>query len=262
MEQRIGQRVRISEIAPPAQHAGQRMVRGQGFQQRSKVPQIRVRGAHPEQATILLHHVEAGSPVGSVDHQVQRAFGPKHVAQGAQTAVRVGQMVQHPGADDLVEGLPELLHTLDRQLVQIEVREPVLALQLTRAAQADGADVDARNVRLGLDERVARRLRGAAARDQDLPVSPRRLRWASGDETAPGWRAGLRYRSRCSSRLVSGGGYGLPFVEIVHRVRRLGRRRSGRVAPVHRDVSGAGKRNHVGPPAALSASRRTDTPLP
>ena len=53
----------------------------------------------------------------------------EHVAQRPQTRVGVGQMVQHAGADDVVEALAEFGGTLHGELAHLEVVEGVLALQ-------------------------------------------------------------------------------------------------------------------------------------
>jgi hypothetical protein len=50
--------------------------------------------------------------------------------------------------------------------MQFEVLQIVLALKIARVAQARVADIDCRDSRISLAERVARRLRRAAASDE------------------------------------------------------------------------------------------------
>ena len=77
-------------------------------------------------------------------------------------------MVQHAGADDLVEDLSETANVFDRKPVEIEVPEAVFA-KLARVAQTGFADVD-RDTRVRLAHRVNGGLGRAAAGDQDLAI--------------------------------------------------------------------------------------------
>ena len=64
----------------------------------------------------LLQHVDAGSPVGRVHHEMHRSISIEHPAQRAQSRIRVCKMMQNAGADDLIEAGLQLLHALDRKL--------------------------------------------------------------------------------------------------------------------------------------------------
>ena len=82
-------------------------------------------------------------------------------------------MVQHASANDEVEGAPELRDALDRELMQFEIVQIVLSLKIARVAKARLADVDRRDPALGFAKRISRRLRRAAAGDEDFQVSAR-----------------------------------------------------------------------------------------
>ena len=62
--------------------------------------------------------------------------GLQHLPQGAQPRVRVGQVVQHAGADDLVEAAAQLAHPLDGQLMDLQIGQVVLALERLGVAHA------------------------------------------------------------------------------------------------------------------------------
>ena len=83
--------------------------------------------------------------------------------------------MQHSCADHQVERASNLPDALDRELMQFEVLQIVLALKIARVAQARVADVDRRDSRIGLAKRVPRGLRRAAAGNQDFLSSPRLL---------------------------------------------------------------------------------------
>jgi hypothetical protein len=90
VEQRNGERIRISEILRPHRHTGDRMVGRQRADRGAKVAQLRLRGADAEQAAILLHHVDADTPICRINHQVHRAVGRKDITQRPQADIRVG----------------------------------------------------------------------------------------------------------------------------------------------------------------------------
>ena len=118
----------------------------------------------------LLQHVDAGPSVRRVHHEVHRAAGRQHVAQGPQARVGVGEMMEHAGADDLIEGRPQLADALDGELADLEIVELVLSLELLGVADAGRAEVDARHPGRRPAQGVLGRLRGPAAGDQDRVV--------------------------------------------------------------------------------------------
>ena len=65
------------------------------------------------------------------------------------------------------------MSALNRELKEFEVFEIVLSLKISRVTQARLADVDRRDSRLRLANRIPRRLRSATAGDQDFLSSPR-----------------------------------------------------------------------------------------
>ena len=91
-------------------------------------------------------------------------------------------MVQHAGADDLVEGRFQLARRRSTASWRTcEVVQLVLALQRFGAAHARRAEVDAGDPRLGPAQGVLGRLRRAAAGDEDRVVfaigPPGQKRW-------------------------------------------------------------------------------------
>ena len=115
MKQCVCQGVGMIDVDRPAHHAGDRMGRRQLLERVAKLSQVRVRGSDPEQATVLLHHVDAGPPVQRVHHQVHRPLRTQDIAKGTQADVGIGQMVKHSGADHLVERASELADVLNRR---------------------------------------------------------------------------------------------------------------------------------------------------
>ena len=103
-----------------------------------------------------------------MDHKAHRAARLQDVAKRAKTIVRVGQVVQHSRANHQVERAANLIDALNRELMQFEILEIVLALKLACVAKACVADVDRRDSGVGFPERVPCGLRRATAGDQDF----------------------------------------------------------------------------------------------
>ena len=118
-----------------------------------------------EQAAVLLHHIDSGPAIACVDHHAHRAVRSQDIAKRAKTFVRVGQVMQHAGANHQIEGSTEFGDALDRELVQFEILQIVLALKIAGVAKARVAYVDRRDSSIGLAERVPRGLRCATASD-------------------------------------------------------------------------------------------------
>src|SRR5271167_1428822 len=85
-------------------------------------------------------------------------------------------MVEHAGADDLVEQLAEFPDLLDRHPMKIEVLQAIFSLKIARVAQAGLADVDCRYTSIGLAQRMDGSLRRSTAGDQDFSICSRLLR--------------------------------------------------------------------------------------
>jgi hypothetical protein len=115
MKQRVGERVGLTEIPRSPRNGGDRMVVGERPDYSAEVTQLLVRGADLEQAAVILHHVDSGAPVSPIDHEMHCAVARQGAAQRTKAGIRVGQVVKHACADDLIESLAELAYLLDRE---------------------------------------------------------------------------------------------------------------------------------------------------
>ena len=146
------------------------MVRWERLEARGKVADLGRRPANAETPTVVLKHIDPGAAIGRVNHHIESAGRLEHVVQGPQPRIGVGQMVQHAGADHVVEALAEFGGALHGKLAHLEVGERVLALQLLRERDALGADVDPDDLGAGPAQRIVGGLGGAAAGDQYAAV--------------------------------------------------------------------------------------------
>ena len=79
-------------------------------------------GKHAKQR---LHGIDAGATQGAVDHEADAAVGGEQAGEGLQAGRRVGQVVQHAAAIDVVERTePGAGQVLDGQGPKFDVGEP------------------------------------------------------------------------------------------------------------------------------------------
>ncbi len=90
MEQSISEGIGIGKILRSSCHACNWMVRRESPDRSAEVQQFLLSGADPEQAAVILHHVNAGTPIGGIDHHMHRSIGNKYTAQRPQSDIRIG----------------------------------------------------------------------------------------------------------------------------------------------------------------------------
>src|SRR6516225_12335088 len=118
-------------------------------------------------AAELLDHVDSGAAVGCVQHQMNHALGLEDRAQRAYASLRVAEMMQHAGADDLVKARLELRAALDGKLTDGQIVEPVASFQLRGAANARGAEIDTQHRRSWPANRILCSLARSAPGNED-----------------------------------------------------------------------------------------------
>ena len=175
VQQGVGQRRLLPEVRSLAQQARQRMCGRQRRETDDEIPDLVIGGTDADTAAELLQHVDAGPPVRGIHHQMHRAVRVEHVAQTPEGRLRVGEMVQNARAHDLVEGQTQLADALDRQLVDLEIGQAVLAPEILRVPHARRTEVDPDHPDRRTARGVLRRLRGSAAGDEDCPLFGVRL---------------------------------------------------------------------------------------
>jgi hypothetical protein len=149
------------------------MVARQSLNRPSKIAQIAIADANPEQPAIILHHSNASAAVRRVDHDEHGAIARKDIAQCAKACVWVAQMMKHACANDLIERLAKLADALDRKPLKTQISYVMLLLKFSRVAQTCFADIYRCDTRVGLHERMTRGLRRAAAGDENGSIWPR-----------------------------------------------------------------------------------------
>src|SRR5262249_17826940 len=121
------------------------------------------RSADAEAVTIFLEQVNAGAAVGGIDHQIDRAGRSQNTSQRAQALVRVGKVMQDAGADDQIEAMIQGFNVFDRNVLNFEVAQAVLAFESFSFVEAGRADINTNYLRRRMAERVFGRLPGSAS---------------------------------------------------------------------------------------------------
>src|SRR5262245_55619733 len=137
-----------------------------------EVPDLRVGSADTHAPTEVLQHVDAGPAVRRIHHEMHGTVRFEHAAKSSEPGIGVGKMMEHPGADDVIEALLQLMHPINGELIDLESAQVVLPLEFLSAAYARGAEIDAGNPGPRPPQGIPRRLRCAASRNQDGVVLP------------------------------------------------------------------------------------------
>jgi hypothetical protein len=172
VEQRVGERGLLAKVRRLAQQHRQRMISGQLAECNDEIANPGIGRANTEASTELLQHVDPDAAVRRIHHQMHGAVRLECLAQRGKARVGVLEMMQHTGADDLIEAGPQLVDTLDRQLADFQIRQAVRAAKLLGTADAGLADVDRDHLRVGPAYGVPGGLRCATAGHEDGKVVP------------------------------------------------------------------------------------------
>nr|WP_233577846.1 hypothetical protein [Paracoccus yeei] len=212
MQQRVGQAGLVLEIGRGLHQRPYRVSRRQGLQRLEQVRDLGRADAKAKAAAIILQQIDAGATMGRIKHQVHRALRRQHRAQGSQPGIRVRQVMQDAGADNLVEFLPKFAHALDRKLPQGQVQDPAPVRQGAALRDAGLAGINTQKLRAGPAQGVAYRLHRAAAGDQDARVVAKR---PVGPEQV---MVGAQFLGqRRAGKLGDTAGIGVTFIEGAHR---------------------------------------------
>ena len=96
----------------------------------------------------------------------------EHTAQSAEPRIGLREMMENPGADDLIEARFQVAYPLDGELADFEIVQAVFPLELLGTAHTGCAEVDAGNLSRGPTQGMLGRLRGPAAGNEDGLILP------------------------------------------------------------------------------------------
>jgi hypothetical protein len=100
------------------------------------------------------------------------SVGLEHAAKTSETCIGVGKMMEHPGADDVIEAPLQLVYPIDGELMNLESAQLVLSLESFGTGHARGAEIDGGDSSTRPPQGIPGRLRRAASRNEDGVVLP------------------------------------------------------------------------------------------
>src|SRR5271155_2836937 len=150
-----------------AQQAFERMSGRQRTERSDKIPNVTIVGADADPSAEFLQHIDASPAVRRVNHEMHRSVRFEHAAQGAEAGIGIREMMENPGAHNLIEAHPKMVYLLDGKLVDVEILEVVFLLEFLRTLHTGCATVDTCDLSRGPAQRMLGRLRCPAARDED-----------------------------------------------------------------------------------------------
>src|SRR5262249_6806738 len=153
------------------------MSRRQALESRDQVLNLRIGCADAYAPAELLQHVDAGSAVRRIHHEMHGPVRFEHAAQSSEPRIGVGQMMEHPGADDVIEAPLQFVYSIDGELMDLERAQVVLSLEPLGTADARRAEIDAGDPSPRPAQGIPGSLRRAASRNEDgvvFPVGSRR----------------------------------------------------------------------------------------
>jgi len=108
---------------------------------------------------------------------MHRSVWFKHSSQRTEARIRIGEVMENPGAHDLIETQSQIVDPLDAKLMNLEIFQVVFSLELFRMAHARGTMVDAGNLSRRPTQRMLRSLGCSATCNEDGLVFSIRAGW-------------------------------------------------------------------------------------
>ena len=80
---------------------------------------------------------------------MHRSVRFEHSSQRTEARIRIGEVMENPGAHNLIETQSQIVHPFDAKLMNLEIFQVVFSLELFRTAHTRGTIVDAGNLSQG-----------------------------------------------------------------------------------------------------------------
>ena len=121
MQERIGKRSLVAGVRGFAKEGAQRVTGRERPECHDDLANPLIGGLNSHPSTELPEHVDAGAAVGGVHHEMHGAVGFENAAQSAKPGIRVGQMMQNSGANDVIEACIQFARAFNGKLVDVEI---------------------------------------------------------------------------------------------------------------------------------------------
>src|SRR5579862_2808828 len=132
-----------------------------------QVSNFPVSGADANPPTELLQHVDARSSVRRIHHQMHHSVWLEYAPQSTKACIGIGEMMENPGAHNLIEAHTQFVHLLDGKLVYPKILQIVFFPEILRTPHTSCTAVDARNLSRRPAHCMLDRLRFPATGNED-----------------------------------------------------------------------------------------------
>ena len=143
------------------------MARRQGPEHRDEIPYSLIGSTDASPSAEFLQHIDAGPSVRRIHHQMHGSVRFEHASQGCESGIRVREMMENSGADNLVEGLLQFAYAIDGKLMDLKIGQVIFALERLRPLHTRRADVDAGDLSCRPAQRMLCRLGCSAAGNEN-----------------------------------------------------------------------------------------------
>ena len=87
-----------------------------------EIPNLLIVGMDADPSAEFLQHIDAGPSIRRIHHEMHRATVRfEHAAQSSEPRIGVRKMMEHPGADNLIEAHFQVAYPLDGKLADLEI---------------------------------------------------------------------------------------------------------------------------------------------
>jgi|GEM_PF-4685608 len=139
----------------------------QRCERRDEIADLLIGSMDTYPSTEFLKHIDASPSVRRIHHEMHRTVRFEHAAQNSEPRIGVREMMENPGADNLIEAHFQVTYPLDGKLADLEIVQVVFPLELLGTAHTRCAEVDAGNLSRRPTQSMLGCLRCPATGNQD-----------------------------------------------------------------------------------------------
>src|SRR5262245_66333570 len=101
----------------------------QRCERRDEIPNLLIVDMDADPSAELLQHIDASPSVRRIHHEMHRTVRFEHAAQSTEPRIRIREMMENPGADNLIEGHFQVACPLDGKLADLEIVQVVFPFE-------------------------------------------------------------------------------------------------------------------------------------
>src|SRR4029453_3115213 len=112
----------------------------QRCERRDEIADLLIVGMDAYPSAEFLQHIDASPSIRRIHHEMHRAVRFQHAAQSAEPRIGIREMMENPGADNLIEARFQVAYPLDGKLADLKIVQVVFPLELLGTAHTGCAE--------------------------------------------------------------------------------------------------------------------------